>query len=85
MKNIKQWILHYLYGLAASCWNASISAVKISGGLAVASTTGEIPPPDLKVIAGIALAAAFWEAIDYFNDNKLPTKIDLNATPTATP
>ena len=72
----KLWSFAGLYalGLLASSWNAGISAVKINGGvtLAAAAAPKLLSAPDLKTMVGIFVAAAFWEAIDFFDENKIP-------------
>ena len=71
-------VLHYVYGLMASCWNAGITAVKINGGIALTAAAAPkmITAPDLKMMVGIFIAASFWEAVDYFGDNPLPSTLD---------
>jgi hypothetical protein len=79
------YIKHYIFGLLASCWNAGISAVKISGGIGVAAAAAPklITALDLHTMLGVFIAAVFWEAIDYFNDHKLPTNpAGLGVAPT---
>ena len=74
MGKIKTFLAHYFYGLATSCWQAGIRAIKINGGLTLAASAAPklITAPDLKVMVAIFVSAAVWEAIDYFNDNPLP-------------
>jgi hypothetical protein len=39
--------------------------------------------PDLKTIVGVFGAAVFWEAIDYFAQNKLPPDLPDDAAAAA--
>jgi hypothetical protein len=86
MKKLKAYLTHYLFGLGTSCWNAGISAVKINGGvtLAAAAAPTLVQTPNLSAMIGVFVAAAIWEAIDYFDDHRLPTTLaDLDKATTA--
>lgn len=86
MKKLKAYLAHYFFGLATSCWNAGINALKINSGLATAAALAPASAPhiDLRTMVSVFAAAAVWEAIDYFDDNRLPTNLDaLTTTVTA--
>lgn len=81
---IRSLAAHYLLGCLASCWNAGIKAVKLSGGITTAAVAMPqyVPVPTLATLLSVFGAAVFWEAIDYFSDRPLPV---ISAPPTTNP
>jgi hypothetical protein len=81
-QKIKNAVLHYVYGLLASCWNAGIRSVKLSGGLTVVSdvSPSTLPtPPNIHLMAAIFITAVAWEALDFFAANPLPVALPNGA------
>jgi hypothetical protein len=73
MKNWKQYFEHYFYGLVASCWNASISALYAAfGQSAGAAVMKDVPIPTAHEIGAIFLGATTLQALAYFKANPLP-------------
>jgi hypothetical protein len=74
LSKLKTYSAHYALGVLASCWNAGIKAVKLTGGITTAACTvpAYVPIPNLATLLSVFGAAVMWEAIDYFSDNPLP-------------
>ncbi len=77
-RKILHWLHHYIYGLLTSCWQAGITAVKINGGITLAAAAAPqlLHTPDLRAMIGIFGAAAIWEAIEYFDANRVPPTLE---------
>jgi hypothetical protein len=81
VKNWKQYFEHYFYGLAASCWNAGISALYAAfGQSAGAAVMKEVPVPTGHEIGAIFLGATVLQALAYFKTHPLPIIEDEKPT-----
>lgn len=86
-KKIKDYLVHYLYGLAVSCWRAGILAIKLSGGVAsgAALAPGHVPAPNLIFVCSLFGSACFWAAVDYFANNQPPATLREILAPKSAP
>lgn len=86
MKNWKQYVEHYLYGLLASCWNAGVSALYATfGQSAGAAVLKDVPQPTVHEILTIFLGACALEGLFYFKNNPIPVLTDEKTNPASTP
>ena len=86
-------VKHYSAGLLTSSWDAGIASIQLLGGVAVASNLAPqtLSQLDIKHMAAVFVAAAFWEAIDYFKEHPLeklvedPSPDKMSKPPVASP
>lgn len=85
-RNLKRWLLHYFYGLFATSWNGSISAVDAFIGLAV----GAAVSPDVHAMDWRGCLAVFGttyvrQVFLYFKANPIPEKLSEPTEPPFAP
>jgi hypothetical protein len=78
MNNFWNAVKHYAAGLVSSCWDAGITSIKLLGGVAVAAAAAPqtLSQLDLKHMAAVFVAAAFWQGIDYFDEHKIEKLVE---------
>ncbi len=81
-RNIKRWLLHYFYGLFATSWNGSISAVDAFMGLAVgAAVSPQVHAIDWRGCLAVFGTKYVQQAVAYFLKNPIPEKLSEPSEP----
>lgn len=74
---IKAYIVHYVYGLLASSWNAGMTAVAAFAGAATAAAAGApVEALNLHQLAAVFLGTVGLHLILYFQKNPIPEDLD---------
>jgi hypothetical protein len=74
---MKNWLLHYLYGLTASVWKGLISSAYVSFGASGANTVGLVDLHDIKLGGFLSIIAGtiVYHAVVYFYTHPVPDEL----------
>lgn len=81
-KSVWRCIVHYIYGMFATSFNSSITAMDAVIGLSVgAAATPDIMKPNWKAAVAVFGVCFLRSCLMYFKDHKLPEKLPETAAP----
>lgn len=79
-------VVHYIYGMFATSFNSSITAMDAVIGLSVgAAASSEIAKPNWKAAVAVFGVCFFRSCLMYFRDHQLPEKLPDTIPPFSNP